>query len=191
MNKRLLAWFCLLLIVSTSYAADVLIKNVVVYDGGGSKPFHADVRIQGNHIVAVAKRLDPTLGKPVRDEHGLALAPGFIDMHSHNDDGIFDDLNAEAVTRQGVTTVFVGQDGESNFPLATFFARLEKTPAAINFASMVGHATLREQVMGFVLRRQNNWPKCKSCSNANSRLAALVYRPDWNTKRGTSPPRKN
>jgi len=83
-----------------------------------------------------------------RGSHGLALAPGFIDMHSHHDHGIFDDLDAEVSTRQGVTTVFVGQDGDSNFPLADFFGRLEKTPAAINFASMIGYATLRHQVMG-------------------------------------------
>jgi N-acyl-D-amino-acid deacylase len=153
MKLRLLASVCLLFTLSTSYAADVLLKNVVVYDGSGDKPFRADVRIKGDRIVAIAKRLEPAPGEAVRDEHGLALAPGFIDMHSHHDDGIFDDLDAEAVTRQGVTTVFVGQDGDSNFPLSTFFARLEKTPAAINFASMVGHASLREQVMGKDLYR--------------------------------------
>ncbi len=74
-------------------------------------------------------------------------------MHSHHDGGIFEDLDAASVTRQGVTTVFVGQDGGSNFPLAEFFTHLEKTPAAINFASMVGHATLRRQVMGKDLYR--------------------------------------
>jgi N-acyl-D-amino-acid deacylase len=153
MKVRLLACFCLLLTFSTSYGADVLIKNVVVYDGSGAKPFRADVRIKGDRIVAIGKSLAPEPGEAIRDERGLALAPGFIDMHSHHDDGIFDDLNAEAVTRQGVTTVFIGQDGESNYPLSDFFTRLEKTPAAINFASMVGHATLREQAMGKDLYR--------------------------------------
>ena len=42
----------------------------------------------------------------------------------------------------------MGQDGESEFPLGDYFARLEKTPAAINVESMIGHATLREKVMG-------------------------------------------
>ena len=134
-------------------AADVLIKHVLLYDGSGQRPSKADVRIKGDRIVAVRKHLSAQPGEAVRDEHGLALAPGFIDMHSHHDNGIFDDLNAEAVIRQGVTTVFVGQDGDSNFPLADFFSRLEKTPASINFASMIGHATLREQVMGKDLYR--------------------------------------
>jgi N-acyl-D-amino-acid deacylase len=146
---------CLLVAVLSicACAADVLIKNVLVYDGSGKKPMKGDVRVHGDHIVAVAKHLSAQPGETVRDEHGLALAPGFIDMHSHHDRGIFDDLNAEAVTRQGVTTVFVGQDGDSNFPIADFYSRLEKTPAAINFASMIGHATLREQVMGKDLYR--------------------------------------
>jgi N-acyl-D-amino-acid deacylase len=135
------------------FASDVLIKNVLVYDGSGKKPSKQDVRIKGDRIAAVAKHLAPQSGETVRDEHGLALAPGFIDMHSHHDTGIFKDLDAASVTRQGVTTVFVGQDGESNFPLADFFTHLEKTPAAINFASMVGHATLRQQIMGKDLYR--------------------------------------
>jgi N-acyl-D-amino-acid deacylase len=142
-----------LLSSTQGYASDVLIKNVLVYDGSGKKPFKADVRVQGDHILAVGKHLSPQSGEAVRDEHGLALAPGFIDMHSHHDAGIFDDLDAEAVTRQGVTTVLVGQDGDSNFPLSDFFIHLEKTPAAINFASMIGHATLRRQVIGKDLYR--------------------------------------
>jgi N-acyl-D-amino-acid deacylase len=138
---------------SFAVAADVLLKNVMVYDGSGKQPYAADVRVKGERVVAIGKELTPAPGEIVRDEHGLALAPGFIDMHSHHDDGIFDDLDAEAVTRQGVTTVLVGQDGESNFPLADFFAHLRRTPAAVNFASMVGHATVREQVLGKDLYR--------------------------------------
>lgn len=129
-------------------AADVLLKDVKVYDGSGKAPFSSNVRIQGDRISAVGKNLKPTTGEAVRDMHGLALAPGFIDMHSHHDHGLLKDLDAASVTRQGVTTIFVGQDGGSNYPLRDFFASLEKTPAAINLASMVGQATLREKVMG-------------------------------------------
>lgn len=130
------------------FAADVLLKNVNVYDGTGKPPFLADVRIHGTRITAVAKQLDPAPGESVKDEHGLALAPGFIDMHSHGDHGLLQDLDAATISRQGVTTIFVGQDGGSQFPLREYFDRFEKTPPAINLASMVGHATLREKVMG-------------------------------------------
>jgi N-acyl-D-amino-acid deacylase len=154
MKRRLLWLLSLVLVASTFlYGSDVLIKNVLVYDGTGKKPFKADVRVKGDRIAAIGKNLAAQPSDVVRDEHGLALAPGFIDMHSHHDSGIFEDLDAEAVSRQGVTTVLVGQDGESNYPLGDFFTRLEKTPAAINFASMIGHATLREQIMGKDLYR--------------------------------------
>src|SRR3954469_8256868 len=154
MKLRCLVTSILLFFTSSiCFGSDVLLKNVLVYDGSGKKPSHSDVRIKANRVAAVGKHLKPQPGETVRDEHGLALAPGFIDMHSHHDRGIFDDLDAEAVTRQGVTTVFVGQDGGSNFPIAEFFYHLERTSAAINFASMVGHATLRKQVMGKDLYR--------------------------------------
>jgi len=153
---RLTSFVLALLAIAIStfaYGSDILIRNVVVYDGTGTKAFKADVRIKGDRITAIAKMLTPQPGETVRDEHGMALAPGFIDMHSHHDQGIFNDLDAEAVTHQGVTTVFVGQDGDSNFPISDFFTHLEKTPAAVNFATMVGHATVRKRVMGEDLYR--------------------------------------
>ena len=86
---------------------------------------------------------------------GLALAPGFIDMHSHGDRGLLEDLDAETMSRQGITTMVVGQDGESHYPLREWFAQLQATPPAINVASMAGHATLRAQAMGQDLYRES------------------------------------
>jgi N-acyl-D-amino-acid deacylase len=143
----------MLLLACRVPAADTLLKNALVYDGSGNAPYVADVRVHGDRIAAVAPHLSPAPGEVVRDEAGLALAPGFIDMHSHGDGGLLEDLDAGTIARQGVTSIFVGQDGESNFPLRDYYARLATTPAAINVASMIGHATLREQVMGTDLYR--------------------------------------
>ena len=143
----------LVLASGPALAADVLISRARVYDGTGAAAYAADVRIRGNRITEVAPHLEPAAGEIVRDAGGLALAPGFIDMHSHGDRGLLEDLDAATVSRQGVTTIFVGQDGESDYPLRDWFARLQATPAAINVASMVGHATLRQQVMGKDLYR--------------------------------------
>ncbi len=151
--SRILSTLFLALCAGRLHAADVLLQNVDVYDGTGRPPFHADVRIRGSRIAAVAPHLTPLAGETVRDEHGLALAPGFVDMHTHADRGLLGDLDAATVSRQGVTTIFVGQDGESNFPLRGYFAQLAATPPAVNVASMIGHATLREQVMGHDLYR--------------------------------------
>ena len=134
-------------LTGVSYAQGVLLKNVVIYDGSGKAGVRGDVRIQGDKIVEVGDKLTAKTGETVRDEHGLALAPGFIDMHSHADGNILEDLDAENSTRQGLTTVVVGQDGESEYPLADFLGKLEKTPPALNVASMVGHGTIRHLAM--------------------------------------------
>ena len=143
----------LLLACNPLSAASVLLTNVVVYDGTGGEPFRGDVRVEGERIAAVAPHLAATAGETVLDQRGLALAPGFIDMHSHGGGGLTEDLDAATVSRQGITTILVGQDGESNFPLRDHFLQLTANPPAINLASMVGHATLREQVMGKDLYR--------------------------------------
>ncbi|MDP9263775.1 MAG: D-aminoacylase [Acidobacteriota bacterium] len=131
-----------------SSAGTLLLQNAVVYDGTGRPGFRADLRIDGERIVAVAPHLKPRPGESVRDVHGLALAPGFLDMHSHADARILEIPTADNVIRQGITTVLVGQDGASPYPLADFLGRLEKAPPALNVASMAGHGTLRQQVMG-------------------------------------------
>jgi N-acyl-D-amino-acid deacylase len=141
------------LFVNSLHAADVLIQDSQVYDGTGRPPFTADVRIHAGRITAVGQHLHPSAGETARDALGLALAPGFIDMHTHADHGLLKDLDAATVSRQGVTTIFVGQDGDSHFPLRDYYKQLDATPPAINVASMIGHATLREQVMGKDLYR--------------------------------------
>lgn len=153
MINRPLLTLVLLLGAGPLPAADLLLTRAAIYDCTGHAPVQGDVRVRGERIVAVGRHLAARPGESVRDLKGLALAPGFIDMHSHHDEGLLQDLDAATVTRQGVTTVVVGQDGDSNFPLRGWYDRLERTPAAINVASMVGHATLRGQVMGADLYR--------------------------------------
>ena len=125
----------------------LVILNGTLYDGSGGPPRRADVRIVGDTIREVG-RVRPRPGDETLDAKGLALAPGFIDTHSHADGGIFADRDAETQVRQGVTTAIVGVDGGSPYPLRDFFGRLNRQPAAINFASYVGHGTVRKAVMG-------------------------------------------
>ena len=138
----------LLLCTTFCLADDLLLKNVTIYDGHNSPPTHGDVRIKGDRIAEVGPHLAPRKGETAIDEHGLALSPGFIDMHSHADREIFNDPAAESAIRQGITTVVVGQDGDSIYPLSDFLSKLDAHPATINVASMAGHGTMREQVMG-------------------------------------------
>ena len=76
------------------------------------------------------------------------VAPGFIDVHTHARRGIFEVPTAENYVRQGVTTLVEGQDGSSPLPLGAFLSKVEALRPAVNFASLVGHGSVREAVMG-------------------------------------------
>ena len=130
----------------------LLIRNAMVLDGTGAPGRQADVRIAGAKIVEVG-RLTPASGERMIDVGGLTLAPGFIDTHSHHDRGLSERPDVLAAVSQGITTIVVGQDGGSSFPLAKFFDSLQASPVALNVASYVGHGTIRRRVLGDDYRR--------------------------------------
>ena len=128
------------------------ITGAQVIDGSGAAPRRVDVRFEGDTIREVGV-IEPHAGDRVFDATALALAPGFIDVHNHSTDGL--DGNPEAITQvsQGITTVLLGQDGGSPFPIREYLDRRRASPVAINVAMLVGHATIRRQVMGDDFRR--------------------------------------
>jgi len=130
----------------------LLITNANLIDGTGTPARRASVRIDRDRIVEVGD-LAPRGGERVIDARGLVLAPGFIDTHTHADGGLDDRPDALAVVSQGITTIIGGQDGGSPLPLASYFAQLEKTPAAVNVGMYSGHGTIRDSVMGEGFKR--------------------------------------
>ncbi|MEO8294661.1 MAG: D-aminoacylase [Gemmatimonadota bacterium] len=133
-------------------ARPVVIRGALVIDGTGAPGRHVDVRIARGLISAIGA-ITATRADSIVDGSGLVLAPGFIDTHSHHDRGLEEHRDALGAVSQGITTIVVGQDGESQFPLADFFVRLEKQPVAINVASYIGHGTLRDRIMGADFKR--------------------------------------
>jgi N-acyl-D-amino-acid deacylase len=131
---------------------NVLIRDVSIVDGTGAAAFAGDVRISGNAIADVGN-LEVKKDDLVFDGQGLTLAPGFIDTHSHADRDLLAQPDALPAVSQGITTVVVGQDGSSEFPLADFFAEVVSTPITINIASYAGHNTIRSEVLGKNYRR--------------------------------------
>ena len=129
-----------------------LVRGALLVDGSGAPPSVGSVRVRGDRIEAVGD-LAPDAGETVIDASGLVLAPGFIDTHSHHDEGLLDEPAALAAVSQGITTIVAGQDGGSQHPLRGFFGGLESQPAAINVASFSGHGSLRAQVLGDDFRR--------------------------------------
>lgn len=141
---------------------DLLIRNGRVFDGTGNPAFPADIGVRGGRIVAVG-RLGDAKAARVIDASGKFVSPGFIDIHSHADDGAsvrggFRDENprvraAPNLLAQGITTVVVNHDGRSPWPIRTQRELIEKNGIGPNTMLMVGHGAVRSQVMGRDARR--------------------------------------
>jgi N-acyl-D-aspartate/D-glutamate deacylase len=132
---------------------DILIKNGRVIDGSLSAPVGSDVAIRGDRIVRIGKHI-PGTAKIVVEADGLVVAPGFIDLHTHTEGGLYFPETRSCLNflTQGVTTVVAGQCGQSGWPLferaADAMKRLEEQGIGPNVAMLVGHGYVRRLVLG-------------------------------------------
>jgi N-acyl-D-amino-acid deacylase len=152
-------------------AFDVIIRGAAVIDGTSTPRYAADIAMRGGRIAAIG-RLDRARADLEIDADGLVAAPGFIDVHTHDDRLLLSDPDVAPKASQGVTTVITGNCGLSlahaprrsasvppldlldaegewfRFPsLAAYREALESAPAAVNAACLVGHTTLRVATM--------------------------------------------
>jgi N-acyl-D-amino-acid deacylase len=128
---------------------DVLIRGGRVLDGTGNPWFRADIGVRGGRIAAMG-RLPGAAAELVIDAGELCVAPGFIDVHSHADEGLgrSELKGAAPILLQGVTTAVLNPDGGGPWPLSEQRALYEAQGIGVNAALMVGHGTVREEVMG-------------------------------------------
>ena len=129
---------------------DLVIRNGLLYDGSGEPPKFADIGIEKGRIASVAARISQS--KMTLDAKGMAVAPGFIDVHTHAEN-ILSQPKGENFLRMGVTTLVLGNCGSSKLNLADFFIQLSEKGFSPNIASLIGHGTVRKQVMGGSIRR--------------------------------------
>jgi len=136
-----------------SQAFDLVIEGGSVWKGSGSHPTVTDIGVRGDRIAAIGDLGGRVATQRISVE-GLAVVPGFIDIHSHAvrgsraNSGLFKHPDAENYIRQGVTTVIGGPDGGSELSIAILLNDFENTPASINFGTFIGHNTVRKAVMG-------------------------------------------
>lgn len=131
---------------------DLVIVNGTVIDGSGAPGRRASVAIKDGKIAAVGN-VAASAGKESLDAAGLVVAPGFIDVHTHADDLDERPLAANFV-RMGVTSIVAGNCGGSALDVSSALARIADAKASVNFATLIGHNTVRASVMG----RENRDP---------------------------------
>ncbi|MBU2999106.1 amidohydrolase family protein [Roseovarius nubinhibens] len=154
---------------------DTVLKNGVIYDGSGGPPLRGDIGLRGNAIEAIGD-IGEAGQAEVIDVGGLAISPGFVDMHTHSDFTLIADGRAESQVHQGVTTEVVGQCGLSCAPVCNhgdirhvspwytehdhpkwlgfgqYLDALENTALGVNVMAFVGHGTVHRAVLGNELR---------------------------------------
>lgn len=151
--------------LQTSASKPLVIANAQVIDGSGRRAFRASVRVVGDRITAVGS-FKPRAGDEVIDGRGMMLAPGFIDIHNHSESGLLAEPTATTQVAQGITTLAVGPDGSSPFPLADYLNRLDGR-TAVNVLAFIGHATVRSRVMSSDYKRQ-------ATADETARMAGMV-----------------
>lgn len=158
-------------VTGTGRRNDLVVRGGTIYDGTGAPPRTGDIAITGDRITEIGRAL--AAGATEIDARGMAVAPGFIDIHSHADLSLLVNPRAESRVRQGVTLEVVGQDGSSigpwsdagfestrdryrrNFDVEIdfrdpggFLDRIDRERPAVSVASMIGHGTIRSYVVG-------------------------------------------
>ena len=160
---------------------DIIIKNGTVINGTGEEMYKADIGIKDEEIVRIGE-LHNEKGEIEIDATDKFVCPGFIDVNNHSDTywRIFDNPALESLIGQGITTIIGGNCGSSLAPLASaknietiqkwanlskininwlslneFFAEMEKKKISVNFATLVGHGTLRRGILGDQMKNPN------------------------------------
>jgi N-acyl-D-aspartate/D-glutamate deacylase len=155
---------------------DTLLKNGVIYDGTGAASFEGDIAIKDGRIADMGRLNGATAARTV-DLGGLAVSPGFIDLHTQSDFTLAADGRAQSQVHQGVTTEVVGQCGFSCAPVSNvndlaimapgftdgmvdvdwrsfgeYLDHLDKMSLGVNVAAFVGHGKIHRAVLGDALR---------------------------------------
>lgn len=148
---------------------DTLIAGATIIDGSGAEGFKADVGIKGDRISAIGDLKDANSSSRI-DASGRVVAPGFIDVHTHDDRAVLSTPQMAPKVSQGVTTVVTGNCGVSLAPLVDrdpppplnllgdrswfryesmgeYVDEVRSQPPAVNMAMLVGHSTLRAGAM--------------------------------------------
>lgn len=175
-----------LISISTLFSChtyDLLITNANIYDGLGAPPIKGTIAIDQGKIKKVELKIRRP-GKRTIDAQGLAVSPGFIDLHAHIEPiSLYPDAKSHVM--QGVTTALGGPDGGSPLRIGAYLDSLDKTGIGMNVGYLIGHNTVRNHVMGLVnrvpaakeLEEMKNWISSAMQDGAFGISTGLKYLP--------------
>ena len=133
---------------------DLIITNGRIVDGTGNSWFHADIALKNDKIIKVGKGLIIQYPQAkMLDAKNMVVSPGFIDVHAHIEDNIFENPLANNYVFDGVTTVVTGNCGIGIDDIADFFRKIDSIGTSINIATLAGHNTIRKNGMGLENRK--------------------------------------
>ena len=159
---------------------DIIFKNGKVIDGSGADPVRMDVAVLGNSIAAIGKFKDEQAQKVI-DISGKMISPGFIDVHTHDDNAVLKSPECLPKISQGVTTVIVGNCGLSASPVRLkdnppdplnllgsqadfrfnkfedYTKAIESIRPSVNVAALVGHTALRVNSMDDLFKTASDY----------------------------------
>jgi N-acyl-D-amino-acid deacylase len=145
--KALLFVIFLLPFISFSQTYDVIIKNGRIVDGTGNSWFYGDLGIKNGKILKIGNLMNAQ-GAKIIDAQKMIVAPGFIDVHTHIEGNDLKVPTAGNFILDGVTSVVTGNCGGSNVDIASYFHQLDSVKTSINVATLIGHNSVRDAVMG-------------------------------------------
>ncbi|WP_337045087.1 N-acyl-D-amino-acid deacylase family protein [Emticicia sp. 17c] len=150
---------CLCLIVAAGFINtfaiaqqyDLIIKNGRIVDGSGNPWYVSDVAIKDGKVAAIGF-FQTNAATQIIDAKNQIVCPGFIDVHTHVEEGIRAVPTADNFIHDGVTSVITGNCGSSEVNLDKFFEELKQKQISVNLGSLIGHNSVRRQVMMNVFR---------------------------------------
>ena len=126
---------------------DILIRDARVVDGTGNAWYRANIGIKAGRIASMGRLASATADRTI-DAAGRVASPGFIDVHTHIEGAVELVPRGDNYLLDGVTTIVTGNCGGSNIKLAEWFQKLETLGLGLNVASLIGHNSVRTEVMG-------------------------------------------
>src|SRR5438105_8737613 len=161
---RLFLFTCLL--TCPAFAENLILMNGTIIDGTGKPRVMGNLRIRDGKITDIgAFRL--AAGETLLDVKGMIIAPGFVDLETVSAAALEKDLAAAPEISQGITTVILGSDGTGPYSIEEFMLPFDEKPPAVNIAMLVGHSTVRRQIMGAEYKR-------RATADEIGRMSALV-----------------